>query len=449
MTRARPARVPAGPSLSRRSLLRGAALGAGGLGAASLAGCGAVGGSGTTPLAFWNFFTGGDGERMVDLINSYRDEAPGVDVTDTTLLWGSPYYTKLAMACEGGRAPDLASLHASRLATFGQELVDPWDTDELAARGITMDQFPAPVVERVTVDGQIKALPLDTHPLVLFYNTRVCEEAGLLAPDGSLAPLDSAEAFLDAGRRAAEVTGVNGVAYGTGDALASFMLFWSLFRQLGGEMELPDGGPAQVDRDAVVEAMAFVQTMCDGTIASRTQDGPGAPAAFAGEQAGFLLIGPWEVITAQNAGIPFSMTQFPALFGDTPYVRADSHSLVLPTQAATDPEVRAAAYDMAASMLKNSLLWAEGGHIPALSAVAESPEYLALEPQSNYRGAAEVAEFDPSAYFAGSGSTFMSRAGQSLQGVGSGALTPEQGADDLIGWVDEQLSLGSPVRSAR
>ena len=113
------------------------------------------------------------------------------------------------------------------------------------------------------------------------------------------------------------------------------------------------------------------------------------------------------------------------------------------------PEVRAAAYDMAASMLKNSLLWAEGGHIPALSAVAESPGYLALEPQSNYRGAAEVAEFDPSAYFAGSGSTFMSRAGQSLQGVGSGALTPEQGADDLLGWVDEQLSLGSPVRSAR
>ena len=147
MTRARPARVPAGPSLSRRSLLRGTALGAGGLGAASLAGCGAVGGGGgTTPLAFWNFFTGGDGERMVDLIGSYRDEAPGVDVTDTTLLWGSPYYTKLAMACEGGRAPDLASLHASRLATFGQELVDPWDTDELAARGITMDQFPTPVV---------------------------------------------------------------------------------------------------------------------------------------------------------------------------------------------------------------------------------------------------------------------------------------------------------------
>ena len=31
------------------------------------------------------------------------------------------------MACAGGRAPDLATLHASRLATFGKELVDEWD----------------------------------------------------------------------------------------------------------------------------------------------------------------------------------------------------------------------------------------------------------------------------------------------------------------------------------
>ncbi len=432
-------------ALSRRSFLRASAVGAGALGATSLAGCGSVAPGGTTPLAYWNFFTGGDGARMVDLINSYRAEAPDVDVTATTLEWGSPYYTKLAMAVEGGRGPDLATLHASRLETFGLNLVDSWDLAELEARGITLDQFPEPVVERVTLDGELKALPLDTHPLVLFYNTRICEEAGLLAPDGSLAPIQGAEAFLDAGRRAAEVTGANGIAYGTNDALASFMLFWSVFNQLGGEMSFPEGGPAVVDREAMVGAMDFIATMCDGTIASKTQDGAGAPAAFASEQAGFLLIGPWEVATAQTAGIPFSMTQFPALFGDTAYCRADSHSLVLPTQRSTEPEVRAKAYDMAVSLLRNSLSWAEGGHIPALSEVAESPEYLALDPQSNYRGAAQVAAFDPAVYFAGSGSTFMSRAGQSLQGVGTGALTPDQGADDLIAWMDDQLALGSPL----
>jgi multiple sugar transport system substrate-binding protein len=196
----------------------------------------------------------------------------------------------------------------------------------------------------------------------------------------------------------------------------------------------------------MVGAMTFLRDLCDGTICSPSLDGQSSPAAFASQQAGFLFVGPWEVTSARTAEIPFSMTQFPALFGDTPYVRADSHSFVLPRQAQVDPAARSAAYDMAVSMLRNSLAWAAGGgHIPALSAVADSPEYLAEKPVSNYRGAADVVAFDPEAYFSGSGSTLMARAGQSLQGVTSRALTPEQGADDLIGWLDEQLTLGSPL----
>ena len=427
--------------LSRRTLLRAAAATGG---AALLSSC--ARGPGSVDLAYWNFFTGSDGELMVGLVNDFRAQAPRVRVTDTTLMWGSPYYTKLAMACAGGRAPDLATMHASRLATFGRDLLDEWDLGELAARGVRVEDFPRPAVERVMIDGRLMALPLDTHPLVLYYNTDICERAGLLASDGTLAPIRSAEQMLDAGRRAAEVTGSIGIAFGADDNFATWMLFWSLYNQLGAEMVLPDGGPAQVDRAATVQAMGFLRDMCDGTIASQTLDGQAAPAAFASQQAGFLIIGPWEITTARTAEIPFSMTQFPALFGDVPYVRADSHSFVLPSQARVDPEARGAAYDMAVSMLRSSLDWAAGGgHVPALSAVAESPEYLALQPQSNYREAAQVAVFDPEAYFSGSGSTLMQRAGQSLKGVTSGALTPEQAADDLIGWLDEQLTLGSPL----
>jgi multiple sugar transport system substrate-binding protein len=427
--------------LSRRALLRATAAAGG---AALLSSC--ARGSGGTDLAYWNFFTGSDGELMVGLVDRFRSEAPDVRVTDTTLMWGPPYYTKLAMACAGGRAPDLATLHASRLPTFGTNLLDEWDVAELAARGVSMDEFPEPVRERVTIDGRVMALPLDTHPLVVFYNTDICERAGLLAPDGTLAPITSAEQMLDAGRRAAEVTGTTGIAFGSADNFGGWMVFWSLFRQLGGQMLLPDGGPAEVDRDAAVRALAFMRDMADGTIASPTLDGQAASAAFASQQAGLLIFGPWEVTAARTAEIPFSMTQFPALYGDTPYVRADSHSFVLPAQADVDPAARSAAYDMAVSMLRNSLDWAAGGgHIPALSAVAESQEYLAEEPVANYRGAAQVVEYDPDAYFSGSGSTLMSRAGQSIQGVTSRALTPEQGADDLIGWLDSQLRLGSPL----
>jgi len=55
-------------------------------------------------------------------------------------------------------------------------------------------------------------------------------------------------------------------------------------------------------------------------------------------------------------------------------------------------------------LLKNSVTWAKGGHIPAYQPVAQSPEYLALQPQSFYRSVAADVELDPPAWFSGSGS---------------------------------------------
>ncbi|WP_432547688.1 extracellular solute-binding protein [Kineococcus sp. SYSU DK004] len=432
---------------SRRSVLRAAGLAAAGAGTVGLASCATpvVGTAAGTELAYWNFFTGGDGERMVDLVNAYRSEAPDVTVTDTTLMWGAPYYTKLAMACAGGRAPDLASMHLSRLPAFAAHLLDPFDLDELEARGISADSFPAPVWDSATVDGQLFALPLDTHPLVLYVNTDLCDRAGLLDGDGQLVDLGSPEAFLDAGRRLAEVTGSTGISWAAADGLASWMLFWSLYRQQGGNIELPVGGSAQVDREAMVSTFSFLRDMTDGTVCSPTLDGPAAPAVFASEQAGLFMLGPWEIVTAQTAGIPFTMVQFPAVFGDTPYVRADSHSFVLPRQSSLDPARRSAAYDMAASMLRNSDTWAQGGHIPALQDVVQSAEYQELQPQANYAGAAEVVEFDPVAYFSGSGSQLMSYGGQLVLGVCTRAQTPEQATDALVTWLDQQLAIPSPV----
>ncbi len=435
-------------AISRRSFLRGTGLAAGGLAAGSaLPGCGAVvtPGGGGTPVAYWNFFTGSDGARMVELTDAFRDEEPSVNVTATTLMWGAPYYTKLAMACEGGRAPDLATLHATRLPVFAQDLVEPWDLDELGKRGIALEDFPQPVLDRVMIDDQLMALPLDTHPFVLYYNTDICEELDLLDSDGQLKPLDSPELFLDAGNRAAEVTGSTGIAFGGNDAMMCWEMFWTLYSQQGATIELPIGGKAEADRDAMVQSMAFMADLCDGTISSQTLDGGGASALFASEQTAFLTQGVWEIVTAEMAEIPFSMTLFPALFGDEHIARADSHIFVLPRQLSQDDATLSATYDLAASMLDNSLSWAGGGHVPALSAVVESKAYQELQPQSNYQAAAELAAFDPRAYFAGSGSNMMSRAFQDLGAVCSHAMTPEDAADNLIGWLNEQLQLPPPV----
>jgi len=84
------------------------------------------------------------------------------------LAWGTPYYTKLAMASAGGRSPDLAIMHLSRLAGYAPGgLLDPWDTDLLAEFGVTEQDFPAVAWQRSQHRGRLFAVPLDTrahHP---------------------------------------------------------------------------------------------------------------------------------------------------------------------------------------------------------------------------------------------------------------------------------------------
>src|SRR5690625_6423777 len=53
-----------------------------------------------------------------EMLDGYMATDGAADVTQTVLAWGAPYYTKLAMASAGGRAPDLAVMHAARVPGY-------------------------------------------------------------------------------------------------------------------------------------------------------------------------------------------------------------------------------------------------------------------------------------------------------------------------------------------
>src|SRR5699024_3069301 len=111
--------------LGRRSFLRGAGgLGAAG-GIAALAGCGSAS---ADEISFWHLLSGPDGVTMGELLADYMTTEGAGDVTQTVLGWGAPYYTKLAMASAGGRAPDIAVMHSARVPGYAPGgLLDAWD----------------------------------------------------------------------------------------------------------------------------------------------------------------------------------------------------------------------------------------------------------------------------------------------------------------------------------
>jgi multiple sugar transport system substrate-binding protein len=438
--------------LSRRTLLRGALGAAAGLG---LAGCSAPVLSGLSTgnekpgsLDYWNLFGGGDGVRMTQMLDTFRAANPRIDLSAVTLAWGNPYYTKLSLATLGDKPPDVAISHLTRMKTLvASDLLEELHLEDLARFGITPDKLDSTAWQAGLVDGKAYAVPLDTHPFVMFYNTDICEKAGLLDSSGQLTTLDSPEKFTDAMQKAKAVTkAYGGVVSINGDTSTPWRVFQSLYSQLGGQMLADDGKQVVIDDAKATQVLTFMQSITSSGLLPKDIDYQGAIAVFATGQSGFYFQGEWEISTFQTAKMPFSMTLFPNLYGGSKYaVQADSHTLVIPKQ----PNVDAARLDrsllLIKSMLDQSKTWAEGGHVPAWLPFRDSAEYRALTPQSNYASAAEGAVYDPPGWYSGSGSNFEIVTGSAIATVLGGQQSPAAALKQMRDQLTNLSTTASPI----
>jgi multiple sugar transport system substrate-binding protein len=439
-------------NLSRRSVLKGiAGLGVG----ATLAGCSApvlsglgTGGDAAGSLAYWNLFGGGDGVRMTQMLDTFRAANPAIDLKAVTLAWGNPYYTKLSLATLGQKPPDVAISHLTRAKTLiAADLLEELRLEDLARVGITPDRLDQRAWQAGLVDGKAYAIPLDTHPFVMFYNTDVCEQAGLLDSSGQLTPLTSEESFLEAMRKAKEVTGrYGGVISIDNDTSTSWRVFQSLYSQLGGQVLADEGRQVVIDDAKATQVLTFLRKWTADGLFPASAEYQGAIATFAEGQSGFYFQGEWEISTFQTAEMPFSMTLFPNIYGGDKYaVQADTHALIIPKQPRDDQERLNRSLSLIKSFLDQSKTWAEGGHVPSWLPFRDSAEYKALTPQSNYAAAAEGATYNPEGWYSGSGSIFEIITGSAIATVLGGRQSPQAAIDQMREQLTTLANTAPPV----
>ncbi|MFJ9552918.1 extracellular solute-binding protein [Nocardiopsis sp. NPDC101807] len=432
-----PAPVPRGPG--RRAFAAGA-LAAAGLAAAGCAPSPALL-SGRTRLRQWNLFAGGDGMRMIEMHDAYEREHPGVDFRATTFNWGSPFYTKVAMGAAGGRGADIATVHVSRLESLAPgRLLDPIDPVMLAEAGIDDTVVLPRIWEKCFFDGELYAIPIDTHVLIQFVNLDVCRRAGVLDADDRLVEVSGLDGYLDLLREIQGATGEYGLSV---DTWAPWPNFWALYRQQDGDLLIGEDD-FELDDDKALTAMEVMYRLSEEGLSPRHSMLADTAANLANGQAGLMIHGNWEIPTLEAAGTEFTATQFPAVFGNN-RTRGDSHCYVFPHQRDRDPERTRAAVGYAAWMLRHSITWAAGGHIPAYLPVVESDEYDALHPQSEYAEAAENVQFEPQAWFSGSAGRLQEEATGPLTTLHQGTQTPEQALDQLKGAIRTLIAVPSPV----
>lgn len=437
----------AGKQVTRRQLLAGSAALGSVFAATGLTGCGGTASAAAVQdISFWHLLSGGDGIKMQAMIRQANEGNPGFTVHPTVLAWGPPYYTKLAMASAGGRPPELAIMHASRVPGYAPGgLIDPWDMSLLAEHGVTAESFAPRIWDKSQHNGQVFSIALDSHPFVMFYNTEVAGKAGVLTPDGKLQDASSPQEFLSMAREMQKVTGAHGLSFGyLGSGSQMWRLFYTLYKQHGVELELTPGQPMKADRDAAIESLEFMASLFDDTIAAKSGDISTGIAEFARGGSGMLFSGVWELPTVKKAGLPVDAATIPTLYG-TPAAYADSHSFVLPRQLNRDDEKRRGVYKFVSDVLKGSLSWAEAGHIPAYQPIVQSQAYRELTPQIHYANAADIINYDPESWFSGSGSDWQTYFAENVQNVLLGRDKAADGWDAFADRTNTLLSRPNPV----
>ncbi len=377
------------------------------VGAAAIAGLAATSLSAQETVVWWDFLGGGDGVRMKQLIEDFNAAHQGeIAIDATTLEWGVPFYTKVQTSVAVGEAPDIMTYHASRIPlAVDQELLSELTPADWEAMGLGQGDYAEATWDAVSVEGKQYAVPLDTHPIVLYYNKDLLAAAGRLNDDGTPMGMDSREGFTETLQALKD----NGVSFPLGSVTADgnfmFRTIYSLVGQQDGELMTDGEFLAGDNAEKLTNALGVLAEWTEAGLQSTYTDYPATVALFTSGEAAMMINGVWEVPTMVDLHkdgklFEWGAVELPVIF-DHASTYADSHAFAIPNGNDMTPEKRAAVLEVMGWISKNSLFWATAGHIPAYGPVTQSDDYAKMEPNATYSSLTSNMIFDPKTPLAG------------------------------------------------
>jgi multiple sugar transport system substrate-binding protein len=338
-------------------------------------------------LEFWNGFTGPDGADMKKIVDRFNKENAGkINIKTQTMPWGT-FYDKIRTVVSQGKAPDVAIMHLDQIPGMASKNVLT-ELDSLAA---DLDMKEADFIPRVwqagIYEGKRYAIPLDVHPLALYYNVDMLKDAGYNAPPTTYEELVAMSKAMTKGDQ-------YGIAIPS--LWPSQLIYFSSLYQHGGESVSADGLTPLYNSDQGVEALKkMVDLVFTHNVSPKDIQQDGEVTLFRQGKVAFHLNGIWMINGfKEQAGLNFATAPIP-VFGNQKATWAGSHNFVIPKQKNEDPAKIQAAMTFVKYVTDNSLDWAKAGQIPAKNSVRDSAEFKALEHQANIAKQVDYLVFPP------------------------------------------------------
>lgn len=343
-------------------------------------------------IAFWNGFSGPDGQFMANLVDRFNAEnESGVQVTMTVQPF-TEYYNTLNAAAASNTLPDMLQIHVEQIPTNAiRDVIRPIPEDVLATMNVDAADFPEAIWTATEYNGERYSVPLDIHPLVMWYNRAQWEAAGVQDPAGKVLSREEYDAALTALQES------NGevMAWSITNGFPITWMFEILLHQFGGTWFNEDATEVTWNSEAGVQALQYLKDQQTAYSQPSLEVDAGVTAFKQGNSLNEWN-GTWQVSNLTGEGFQDGWGAPIPQIGDQYAVTAGSHTLALGASG-DDPAKTAAAACVISFISENSLEWVQGaGHIPARNSVRESEEFRATEPQASYAVMADSAVFLPS-----------------------------------------------------
>lgn len=247
-------------------------------------------------IANWSG-AGDDSEFEKTVQRIYRDferEHPGVEIRVEGIPDG--YVSKVILSFVAGTEPDIMLLDASSAAVFIDNGVLT-DLSPFAERDpeFSFDAFFPNVVNIARRGDAVYAVPNDFTPMVMYYNKRLFDAAGVPYPKPGWT-------FADFRATAKALTKRDQYGF----AFANWMPGWIMWLwNNGGDVLAPDGSRASgiLDSPANVETISFLRDLVtvDRSAPSLSEAAALGVDLFANGQAAMTVSGHWALIGYANA----------------------------------------------------------------------------------------------------------------------------------------------------
>jgi multiple sugar transport system substrate-binding protein/raffinose/stachyose/melibiose transport system substrate-binding protein len=274
--------------------------------ALAMAGCssgsGAQSESGSATDLTWSMWVSSTDDQ--NAWKAIADLVPEQDPSTTVTLQGSPwndYWTKLGTLITSDDSPCLVSIQSARVRTYQDALVplnDLVNEDDLSG-------FDSVALDAMKVDGNLYALPYDTGPAILFYNSDMFEEAGIPDPGATM----TADEFESA---AEKLKAAGDLAFG---ATVEDTFLESQVLAYNGGQAVAEDGTFDVTNDAFLSGVSWIADLVKNgeALTADGADGTADDNAFISGRIASHVNGPWSVLDlSSKTDFAMGVTSLPA-----------------------------------------------------------------------------------------------------------------------------------------